>query len=387
MLQGLYNGLSGLLGFSKQLDNIGNNISNMNTPGFRGQTAFFQNSLGNAGSQLSDEVTDLTQGDIQQTGTATDVAVDGNGMFVLRDDAGNTYYTREGHFRFDENNNLIDDTTSYKVAALNSAGALTDFNIESLATLPPQASSSIKFSGNLAKTDTTKQVSNLQVFDASGGTHTLSATFTNNTAVTAGSWKVSVTDDTGATVGTGEIRFNTDGSLQAGFNTIGLALNYSGKTLPVTMNFGTPGAFDGATMLPGVASSIGGTVTDGHGVVGISEISFDNTGTLQLTYNDNETRSGPQPALAHVADEQSLQLQKGALYTAPVHAEISLGGAGSSYFGRITGGSLELSNVDLTQELTQMIIVQRGYQASSRVLTITDAMLQQLYSSTGGGGG
>src|ERR1700754_775077 len=127
MLQGLYNGLSGLLGFSKQLDNIGNNISNMNTPGFRGQTAFFQNSLGNAGSQLSDEVTDLTQGDIQQTGTATDVAVDGNGMFVLRDDAGNTYYTREGHFRFDENNNLIDDTTSYKDAALNSAGALTDF--------------------------------------------------------------------------------------------------------------------------------------------------------------------------------------------------------------------------------------------------------------------
>lgn len=387
MLQGLYNGLSGLLGFSKQLDNIGNNISNMNTPGFRGQTAFFQNTLGDAGSELSDNVTNLTHGDIQQTGTSTDVALDGNGLFVLRDTSGRTYYTREGHFRFDQDNALVDDTTGYRVAAINSTGGLADFSIADLATLPPAASTTVKFTGNLAKTDATKQVTSLQVFDASGGTHTLSATFTNNTAVTPGSWKVAVTDDTGATVGSGEIRFGSDGSVQAGFNALALSLNYSGKTLPVTLTFGTAGAFDGATMLPGVASSIGGTVTDGHGVVGISQMSFDETGTLQLTYNDNEKRSGPQLALAHVADEQVLQLQKGALYTAPAHSDIALGKAGSSYFGNVTGGSLELSNVDLTQQLTQMIIVQRGYQASSRVLTITDAMLQQLYSSTGGGGG
>ena len=387
MLQGLYNGLSGLLGFSKQLDNIGNNISNMNTPGYRGQTAYFENALGNAGSELSDSVTELAHGDTQQTGTSTDVALNGDGLFVMRDAAGQTYYTREGHFQLDQDMNLVDDTTGYKVAALNGAGELADFNISDLATLPPQATTTVKFSGNLAKTDTSKQVSSLQVFDASGGTHTLSVTFTNNTTATSGSWKVVVTDDTGATVGTGEIRFATDGSVQAGYNSLALSLNYAGKVLPVKLTFGTAGAFDGATMLPGVASSIGGTVTDGHGVVGISEISFDRTGTMQLTYNDNETRAGPQLALAHVADEQQLLLQKGALYTAPSHLAITLGKAGSSYFGSITGGSLELSNVDLTQELTQMIIVQRGYQASSRVLTITDAMLQQLYSSTGGGGG
>jgi flagellar hook protein FlgE len=108
---------------------------------------------------------------------------------------------------------------------------------------------------------------------------------------------------------------------------------------------------------------------------------------LQLTYTDNEKKSGPQLALAYIADEQQLQISNGALYTAPAQVGVSYGKAGMAQFGPIEGGSLEQSNVDLTQELTEMIIVQRGYQASSRVLTVTDSMLQELYSSTGGGGG
>jgi flagellar hook protein FlgE len=75
------------------------------------------------------------------------------------------------------------------------------------------------------------------------------------------------------------------------------------------------------------------------------------------------------------------------LYTAGPDVKLSYGKPTSGRLGKIVGGSLEQSNVDLTRELTEMIIVQRGYQASSRVLTITDSMLQQLYSSTGGGGG
>jgi flagellar hook protein FlgE len=386
MLQGLFNGLSGLLGFSKDLDNIGNNISNMNTPGYRGQSAFFENLADGDGTQLTQEFTNLSQGDVQQTGTSTDVAIQGKGLFIVRDPQGNAYYTRAGHFQFDQNGFLVDDNTGYRVASLNSSGGLSDFNIADVATLPPQASSSVKFSGNLATTDTTQQVTGMRVFDASGGVHTLTATLTNNKAVTAGSWLVSVKDDTGAVVGTGEVRFDTTGSPEAGFNGFNLNVTYSGAAQTIALSFGTPGAFSGATQLPGT-SSIGAQVADGHGVIGIAQYNFDSTGSLQITYADNETKQGPQLALADIGDEQDLQLHQGAMYTAPPQASISYGKATSGALGSITGGSLESSNVDLTQELTEMIIVQRGYQASSRVLSVTDAMLQQLYSSTGGGGG
>ncbi|WP_266158305.1 flagellar basal-body rod protein FlgF [Dyella silvatica] len=393
MLQALFNGLSGLFGFSKDLDNIGNNISNMNTPGYRGQSAFFENLADGDGTQLSQEFTDLSQGSIQQTGTSTDVAISGKGLFVLHDTQGNVFYTREGHFQFDADGYLVDDTSGYRVAALNSSGGLTDFTIANLTTLAAQPTTKVNFSGNLAKATAgqtgpnTQQVPGIQIFDAAGGMHTLTATLTDNTATTAGSWLVSVKDDTGNVVGTGEVRFGPDYTPQAGFSSFDLSLKYNGTAQKVTLNFGTPGAYSGTTQMPGATASIGAKVADGHGVVGISQLSFDTTGSLQVTYSDNERKQGPQLALAYVPDEQDLQLHQGALYSAPQQLSVSLGKAGSSYFGNITGGSLELSNVDLTRELTEMIIVQRGYQASSRVLSITDSMLQQLYSSTGGGGG
>jgi flagellar hook protein FlgE len=388
MLQALYNGLSGLFGFSKSLDQIGDNISNMNTPGYRGQSAFFENIGDGIGSQLTGQQTDLSQGDTQQTGTGTDVAIQGKGLFVLQSSQGDTFYTRAGHFRFDGNGVLIDDTTGYRVASLNGAGQLADFDISSLATLPPVATTSIGVTGNLlVKTDTTKQVTGLQVYDASGGVHTLTLTLTNTSAATPNSWSASVKDDSGALVGSGQLRFDTTGSPMAGFSDMTLKLSYNGNDQNVKLSFGTPGTFSGVTQITGGTSSLGGKVADGHGVLGVSNSTFDDNGVLQITYTDGETKSGPQLALAKVADEQQLELQQGALYRAPGSVEVKLGKANDADFGSIVGGSLELSNVDLTRELTQMIIVQRGYQASSRVLTVTDSMLQELYSSTGGGGG
>lgn len=388
MFQALFNGLSGLFGFSKSLDQIGDNISNMNTPGYRGRDAFFENIGDGIGSRLGGQTTNLSQGDTQQTGTGTDVAIQGNGLFVLRSDKGDTYYTREGHFRFDGSGVLIDDSTGYRVSALNDAGELADFDIAALATLPPVATTSIKFTGNLlSKTDTTKQVTGLQVYDASGGVHTMTVTLTNTTAATANSWSVSVKDDTGALVGSGQIRFDTTGSPMAGFSDVTMRLAYNGTTQNVNLSFGTPGTFSGVTQITGGTSSLGGKVVDGHGVLGVSNSTFDDDGVLQITYTDGEQKSGPRLALAKVADEQQLVLQRGALYEAPGSVGIKLGKANDADFGSIVGGSLELSNVDLTRELTQMIIVQRGYQASSRILTVTDGMLRDLYSSTGGGGG
>jgi flagellar hook protein FlgE len=387
MLQGLFNGLSGLFGFSRDLDKIGNNISNMNTPGFRGQRAFFENAGEDIGSRLSQDVTDLSQGNTEQTGTSTDAAIQGKGLFVLRDGQGNLFYTREGHFQFDANGYLVDDVTGYRVAALNASNGLADFNIASQKTLPAQATTAVNFTGNLSTQDASQQVTGIQVYDSSGGVHPLTATLTNNKAVTPNSWTVSVKDSAGAEVGTGEVRFDGAGTPQAGFSTVAVQLSVNGATQNVSFNFGTPGGFSGATQLNGNPSNIGAKAADGHAAVGTSQLSFDDTGTLQITYTDNEKKPGPQLALAQVADEQLLQPEQGALYTAGPDVQLSYGKANQGLLGKIVGGSLEQSNVDLTRELTEMIIVQRGYQASSRVLTVTDSMLQQLYSSTGGGGG
>jgi flagellar hook protein FlgE len=387
MMQGLFNGLSGLLGFSRDLDKIGNNIANMDTPGFRGQRTFFENAGDDIGTQLSQDVTDLSQGDTEQTGTSTDAAIQGKGLFVLRDSQGNLFYTRAGHFSFDADGHLVDDVTGYRVAALNSSGGLTDFDIASLQTLPPQATTAVNFTGNLSSQDATRQVTGIQVYDSSGGVHVLTATLTNNNAAAPNSWTVSVTDNLGNEVGTGEVRFDGAGTPQAGFSSFQVQLVINGTTQDVSFSFGTPGGFSGATEIAGNPSSIGAKAADGNAAVGISQVTFDGTGTLQITYNNNEKKTGPQLALADVADEQLLQPGQGALYTAGREVQISYGKADVGQLGKIVGGSLEESNVDLTRELTEMIIVQRGYQASSRVLTVTDSMLQQLYSSTGGGGG
>lgn len=386
MFQALFNSLSGLLGFSRSLDQIGNNVSNMNTPGYRGRNAVFQNVDDGFGTRLSDTLTDTSEGDKQQTSSGTDVAINGKGFFVLHDKEGRTFYTRAGHFRFDDSGLLIDDNSGYHVAALNQAGELVDFSMADLTTLAPIATTKLSFSGNLNKSDTTKQVTGLQVYDTTGGLHTLTATFTNTGAATANSWSVSVKDETGALVGSGSVRFDTTGAPSPGFSDMTLRLNYNGNPQTVSVSFGTPGTFSGLTQLSS-SSSVGGKVLDGHGVLGVSNATFDSQGILQITYSNGEQKKGPQLGLATVADEQRLVTASGSLYTLPGSVAVRLGKPTDANFGSVRGSSLELSNVDLTRELTQMIIVQRGYQASSRVMTVTDGMLRDLYSSMGGGGG
>lgn len=385
MFQALFNSLSGLFSFSRSLDTVSNNVANMNTPGFRGSDSFFENIEGGLGTRIAGNGLRTHAGDMKQTGTPTDLAIDGNGFFVLRDTNGNLFYTRAGQFRFDDQGMLTDSVTGYQVMAIDSAGNLSNIDLDAYRTLPPQATTSVKMVGNVAPGSPSLSVSSIQIFDAAGTTHTLKATLTDNTAVTPGSYLVSVTDETGATVGTGEVRFGTDGTPQTGFNSVALNLTYQGNTQTITLNFGTPGAYDGATNLSGVASSLGAQGIDGHATLGITGLSFDAKGVLQLTYSSSEKRQGPQIALASFENESSLQLIGGRLVDGSSAVPPTLGRPGDGVFGHIAGGSLELSNVDLTQEFADMIIIQRGYQASSRVMTVSNQMIEELYNSSRGG--
>jgi flagellar hook protein FlgE len=385
MFQALFNSLSGLFSFSRSLDTVSNNISNMNTPGFRGSDSFFENINGGRGTRISGEGLRTTAGDLRQTGTPTDVAIDGNGFFILRDDSGNLYYTRAGQFRFNDQGLLTDSVTGYQVMATDASGNLSSIDLDNYRTLPPQATSAVRMSGNIAPGTPSTTLSAVQVYDAAGTQHTLTTTLTDNNAVTPGSYLVTIKDETGATVGSGEVRFGTDGTPLASFNTMPLNLTYRGVTQTVNLNFGTPGAFDGATRLSGIATNIGGQVVDGHPLLGISTLSFDSTGTLQFIYSASERRQGPRLGLASFPNESALELVGGRLIAGSSSQQRQIGRPGEGVFGRIAGGNLELANVDLTQEFADMIIIQRGYQASSRVMTVSNQMIEELYNSARGG--
>lgn len=390
MFQALFNSLSGLFSFSRSLNTVSNNVANMNTPGFRGSDSFFSNIGGGRGTRISGEGLRTDSGNTRQTGNSTDLAIAGAGYFILSDIDGNIRYTRAGQFRFDEEGLLVDAVSGYRVMAYDQTGNLSTIDMDNYRSIPAVATTSVRISGNLSGNSPTAMVNSITVFDAQGGTQNLTATFTQNTTGTPpvpvpGSFLVAITDSTGATIGSGEVRFNASGTLVAGFTSVTANLPIAGGTQAIVFNFGTAGALDGMTSLSSAANSLTSRVTDGHGVLGVNGFQFNEKGVLQLVYSASERRDGPQIALATFPNESDLVLEGGRLISGATVNERVIGRPTQSGFGRIAGGSLEMSNVDLTQEFADMIIIQRGYQASSRVMSVSNEMLEQLYNSTRGG--
>ena len=390
IMQALYNSVSGLFGFSQNLNTISNNISNMNTPGFRGSNSFFEDVIDDDGTKIAGTGADTSQGQIEQTSTSTDVAIQGEGLFILKDPQGNLYYTRSGQFEFNSSGQLIDSVNKYLVQGYSPTGSFGNIDISNLKTLPAVATTTVNMVGNIFTTSSPDTISNVTIYDAQGTAHTLTMTLktasSSTIPVTSGSttWDVSITDSSGATLGSGQISFDQTGAPEAGANQVTMTANLGGKSQSIAFNLGMPGSLSGATGISGETTSLAAKVQDGHGVVGISSESFDTNGILQLTYADGSTNAGPQLALASFPDETSMQEIQGNLYLPPQNQTAQIGRPGSDIFGKIDGSSLEMSNVDLTKELADMIVLQRGYQASSRVMTVSGDMLQQLYDSTRG---
>jgi flagellar hook protein FlgE len=396
MLDSVYIGLTGLIGFSRDLSVIGNNVANLNTPGFKGSQLLFTDLFYR--SQLSDNNTDgssarldlgsgvstgstrllFSQGEVKSSGNPQDAAITGNGFFVVkRDDQ--TFYTRAGQFGFDAEGFLVSESQKARVQSL-AGGGLRDINILGLRTNAGQATTRVAFNGILdtSSTDTPVVVSAINVFDAAGVGHALSATFTNNRLVTAGSWLVEIKDPAGALVASGDIRFNTDGTPAVGFNSLSVPLN-GDAAASVEFFFGDPGSAAGVRALSASASSVAVGSQDGFGIGSLIDTAFDNTGTLTLTYSNGRTAKGPQLALASFNYLQGLQQIQGSLLQPGNGEEPVLGHAREGAFGSITGGSIELANIDLAQQFSDLIISQRGYQASSQVISTANDLIQQLF--------
>jgi len=390
MMQAFFNGLSGMITFGRGLDNISNNISNMNTAGYHGVDLFY-NALGNDGGQysgarISGSAISSNSGSLRETSNPTDLAISGNGYFILRTPDG-PLYTRAGQFRFDADGYLTDTNSGYRVAALDSHGNLTDINIQGLMSLNPVTTDKVTFTGNLSTGDTDHSVQQMKVFNSLGEEISLDLNFTNNTSNTPGSWMVSVKDKNGIEVATGEVRFAADGSPLTGYNQLSITLpasaNGSANTpMTFSLDFGTEGSFDGATSFSGgTVSSLSVGNINGQGQEGLVAISFKEDGQLNLLYSNGENKTPFQLAIATFQDEQGLSYVDGSLLRYEGKGQTHINHANDNGAGKIKGKNLESSNVDLVREFAEMIIIQRGYQASSRVMTISNQLVQRLYDS------
>jgi len=375
-----------MFSYSKSLDNVSNNIANMNTPGYRGNDAFMRSVGGEQGygTSLEDIGARQQAGEIRQTGNQTDLAVVGEGYFIVQDESGENYYTRAGQFKFNEDSQLVDALSGYQVMALTEGGDLEGFSIADQRVLPPEATSEITFAGNLSSSSTDFESEAFEIFSADGEMHELRIRLTNNSAVLLNSWSGELVDASDTVIDTFELRFNVDGSPQTDFNAYTGAVTLGADPQDLTISFGEAGGFEGVTHFSGSTSTLASAVEDGHGALGIANLSFDGEGIIQLQYTNGDDVAGQQVALASFYDQSELISVDGSVFKARPAQDISLGVAQSEQFGVIRDKSIELSNVDLTQEFADILIIQRGYQASSKVMGVANELIEQLYNSTSG---
>ncbi|CAH9051076.1 Flagellar hook protein FlgE [Pseudoalteromonas holothuriae] len=391
MFQAFFNGLSGMLSFSKNLDTVSNNISNMNTPGFRAADTFYDSlsggeGNGGIGTQISGLGYRFTPGDIKQTGNATDVAISGQGFFTLLQD-NEQYLTRAGQFTFNSEGILVDKNSGLSVASLSDTGAMSEFDISSLKMQAPKASTSVELSGNLSSGASSHEISGVKVFNKLGEEIELTLKFTKSTTVT-GEWSVDVSKSSapGVVLSTSKVTFGPDGTPKQGEASFSVNIEDSmGGSAAVTFALGSPSNFSQSTSMDtGETSTLKADVKDGSAVASLTSIEFSSDGSLALKYSNGETVKGPSLALAQVKDESSLKLVNGNMFIAQGNSGVTFGKAGTAGLGGIAGKSIELSNVDLSREFADMLVIQRGYQASSRLLNVSNQLLEQLYENTRG---
>lgn len=424
-----YSGLSGLRANADRLNVIGNNLANINTIGFKGSRVTFQdvfsspgtgagvNGAGNPqqvglGVQVAGIDQVLSQGSLQTTGLVTDVAVQGNGFFVLSDPAGGQAFTRAGNFNFDKDGFLV-TTNGQRVQGYTqqdangnivTSGTIENVQIPTGLTAPPQATSFIRNVLNLsgdamvddpatALDEAEEFTSSLTIYDSLGGRHNLTLRFRpvdtdadgfldewSYTATVPGDEVVGGTAGTPFTLDTGTISFNSDGTLAS--PTGNVTINVPGWNSGAGSQDIEWRLFDdsGAGIVTGFSgpSSTSATNQDGFSVGQLRVLTIDQDGLISGVFTNGVTLQLARFAMANFNNANGL-LKSGANTFLETNASgpPTVGGANSGGRGAIRANSLELSNVDITQEFTDLIISERGYQANSRIITTTDNVIQE----------
>lgn len=388
MFGAIYIGLSGLNAYSKGLQQVSNNVSNLNTTGFKGSTVSFHNlyatpdrggmSLtGQGGSDgygvaVDDGTLNFKQGELRGTDRDLDLSVDGNGFLVLLDDD-RTLYARTGSFEVDPAGFIVLNGTNYRLATLDANGRAVSLSVDARRTSAPKATTAVTFADNLSSTATSYTVSDIRVFDASGAAHVWKAGFAKG----SDGWSVTVTDDKGATVGTQTLKFNA-GIIDPATAKLDFTDAASGLTVQFDFSNGVT-SFSG-----GEVSTLRAAKVDGYAAGTITGIAADSAGKLQLSYSNGQKVDGGAIALADFRDPARLE-QRDGLFVEREPGQSMLLASDDPRVGQVRSKRLEASNVDLSQQFGDLILIQRGFQASSQIVSVSNDMIQQLFGIRGQG--
>lgn len=405
----LWAGISGLNASAKQMDVIANNIANVNTIGYKAGKTFFADVLsqsisgGSSGSmqvgrgvEVTDVGTQFSPGSFETTGNATDVAIDGDGFFMVNDQDSATYYTRAGAFHLDSDGNFI-DTNGYKLQGYNFFGAavnsISDINLRNVQSAP-SVSTIFSVGANLdAATVTGDTYTTTQtVYDSLGERHSLGVTFTKT--ATNGEWDFqAAVDGTAVSVQShNRLRFDANGDLvnictAAGAWVAPVDMTLTSAALPNGATIGNGNVVDwdviGSTALSitGYASTsvINSLTNDGYASGLLKSLSVRSDGTINGFFTNGQTADLAQIVLADFDNPWGLQKMGSNLFTETVTSGAAIRNVpGASGMGDVSSNSLEMSNTDVATEFINMITAQKAYQASARVITTQDAMLSEL---------
>ena len=391
MFSAIYVGLSGLKAYSDGIQRVSNNVANLNSLGFKASTVTFSNvqtardyggtsfqngSLGAGGGVgLHDASLELKAGELRQTENDLDLAIDGNGFLVLLRGT-ETRYIRTGSFEVDKDGYIVLAGTDWRLAALDGAGRAQAVSIDASRTNSPAITTRVTFADNLSSTATSYAVSDLSVYDAGGTKHTWSATFAKVAGTT--DWTVKVVDDKGVTIGEQTLSFASGAPSAA---TAQLTFADAANSLSVVFDFSN----NVTSFSAGTVSTLRAAKVDGHAVGSITTVAVNTKGELELSYSNNEKKQLGAVAIAVFRDSRSLHQETGGQFTAQAGADVQLLASEDPRVGQVLSRRLEASNVDLSKEFGDLILIQRGYQASSQIISVSNDMIQQLFGIRGQG--
>lgn len=391
MFGAMFIGLSGMTAYSDGLRQISNNITNLNSPGFRASTVGF-NDLFRGGTdgisysggrtdngdgvQLSALRLDFSQGDIRQTGRDLDLAVEGDGFLVLEKD-GQYFYARTGSFEINNDGFIVLSGTDYKLTVLDNSGRAVSLSIDSHRIDAPEATTTLKFSDNLSSTATTLTLPDLQVFNENGEADNWDVVFTRDASSAIGEWTVTVTNDSGTEVGSQILKF-INGIVDPA--TAKLAFD-DGDGRSVEFDFSE----NVTSFSSGEVSTLRSSDIDGFGIGEVTSITVNDEGVLELGYSNSQTFELGAITLADFREPQNLEQRSGGLFTFDGSVGREFFSSVSDRVGQVQSRRLEGSNVDLSQQFGDLILVQRGYQASSQIVSVSNDMIQQLFGIRGQG--
>lgn len=460
MMRSLYSGVSGLQNHQTRMDVIGNNISNVNTTGFKRGRVNFQDMISQQVGGAAKPTEELggvnpkdvglgmtiatieqvfTQGNLQTTGVSTDVAIQGNGFFILKD-GDESFYTRNGQFGLDSNGTLVNPANGQRVQGwmardlngeqiVQTAATPTDLVVPVGSKDPAKATENVLFACNLNKntpeiqegaseSDIAKGTwgTEQKIYDSFGNEHLLSVSFTKVPGV-ANSWQATVNVDadnadfTQTRIGLGTtdgvqntfiVNFDNYGQLASVEDSSGNISNQEGEivlqtsfTVPeanadengnpyrqtFNINLGTIGSMKNTITQSASKSTTKAYSQDGYTLGYLDNFKIDSSGTITGVYSNGTNRVIGQLALATFANDRGLEKAGNNTYVETNNSgQANIGESGIAGKGSLLAGALEMSNVDLSEQMTDMIVTQRGFQSNAKTIQTADTLLETVLS-------